>query len=149
MKVIVCLVVVLAVVLFWLPQREGFYNVVPLENIDPEFEYPCAAETIPFLTNPRHGPKLYERVGDSAGVDNGCNHVTAIEVVEWIHRENPKLMYECVLKFDPSAELGNPYHTSRILRLLQQNLPMYANLDETCEKYLPIIRKCFPREMRI
>lgn len=130
-------------------KQESFYNIVPTENIDPEFRYPRIheAEPVPFIT--RQGPQLFERVGDSAGVDAGCNHVTACDIINWIHREEPRLMYDCVLKFDPSVELGNPYHTPRVLRLLLQNLPSYANLSKVYEKYLPVVRKCFPNDMRI
>jgi hypothetical protein len=145
------LVAVLIFVLFFGKSKESFYNIVPTENIDPEFRYPGIheAEPVPFVTIPRQGPQLFERVGDSAGVDAGCNNVSAREIINWIHREEPRLMYDCVLKYDPSVELGNPYHTPRVLRLLLQNLPSYANLSKVYEKYLPVVRKCFPNDMRI
>jgi hypothetical protein len=128
--------------------RESFYNIKPTELIDPEYRYPVAVEFDPKWPSSQSYVPLYERVGDNHGVDLACHNVSLPETAQWIARDDPRLMYEAVLRFDPSVNPYNPDHAPRVLRLLMMNLPSYG-CQETVDKYLPIVRKCFPAQIRV
>lgn len=118
---------------------ENFYNVVPTEYIDPGFvsdSYDRWAHYAPGFGD------TFKRVGDTYGVDLNCNNVTGDEVIEWIHNSCPQVLYEYVLRYDPSVDIQNPNHTPRALKALLRNLPEN-------HKFLPIVRKCFPRQVRV
>lgn len=133
----------LAVLGYWLVVergtfRETFYNIVPTEVIDPDFVSPNLdpwAHTVPHMGT-------YERVGDLYGVDLNCNNVSIPDLIGWIANNNPHLLHQYVLRFDPSINIYNPNHSPRVLKELLRNLPEQ-------HKFLPIVRKCFPAHIRV
>ena len=137
----VMLLLLLAVLGFWISQSgvlEGFYNIVPTEAIDPQFISP---NRDPWAWTTQSG-NTYERVGDLFGVDLNCNNVSTTDLILWIANNNPHLLHQYVLRYDPSVNIYNPNHAPRILKGLLRNLP-------TQHKFLPIIRKCFPAHIRV
>lgn len=144
---VVFLIVFAAWVLMKLPViQEGFFNIIPTEVIDPEYQYPLITDYD--ITNlplqPQQYPKLYERVGETG---RNCQTVRMEDVLDWIARDEPNIIHECVLRFDPSADITNPYHTTRILRLIMMNLPTYS--PQSAQKYLPVLSRCFPRQTQV
>jgi len=121
---------------------EGFYNIVPTEVIDPEFVSPNL-DPWAYTVQGTHGwRETYERVGDLYGVDLNCNNVSVPDLVAWIANNNPHLLHQYVLRWDPSINIYNPNDSPRILKALLRNLPEQ-------HKFLPIIRKCFPAQIRV
>lgn len=117
---------------------EGFYNIVPTEIIDPDYVSP---NRDPWAYTTQSG-NTYQRVGDLFGTDLNCNNVSIPDLVGWIADNNPHLLHQYVLKWDPSINIYNPNHSPRVLKGLLRNLPEQ-------HKYLPIIRKCFPAHIRV
>jgi hypothetical protein len=136
----IALLFVIAVLGWWMFKegKESFYNIVPTEVIDPEFVSP---NLDPWSYTTQSGG-TYQRVGDLYGVDLNCNNVTIPDLVGWIADNNPHLLHQYVLRYDPSINIYNPNHSPRILKGLLRNLP-------TQHKFLPIIRKCFPAHIRV
>ena len=138
----ILLLFALALFGWWLAHSTGvlekFYNIVPTEVIDPEFLNPNLdpwAYTVP-------GMDTYERVGDLYGVDLNCNNVSVPDLIAWIANNNPHLLHQYVLRWDPSINIYNPNDAPRVLKGLLRNLPEQ-------HKFLPIIRKCFPAQIRV
>jgi hypothetical protein len=121
-------------------RRESFFNILPTNVIDPEY-VDLTNETALFV-QPAGLFSTYCNNNDQ--VDMSCHGVTSENIVSWIANDNPRLLNELVLRFDPSADVMNPNHAPRILRLLMMNLPSYP-CRTTANKYLPIIIKCFPK----
>lgn len=145
--VIVALIVFAIWVLVRLPIiRESFFNIIPTEIIDPEYQYPLVADYD--ITNlplqPQQYPKLYERVGEA---DRNCQTVQMKDVLDWIARDEPRIIHECVLRFDPSVDITNPYHATRVLRLIMINLPTFS--PQSAQKYLPVLSRCFPKQTQV
>jgi len=88
--------------------------------------------------------QTYERVGDVYGVDLNCNNVTSDELIAWIAYQpgGKETLMQYVLKWDPSINIYNPNDAPRVLKGLLTNLPNQ-------HKFLPIIRKCFPQNIRV
>lgn len=146
-NLVILLAIVVAATLLHI-SRESFYNIIPTEVIDPEYRFPVAADVDPRWPLTGGGVPSYERVGDAHGVDLNCHNVDMFEIAKWIAHDDPRLMHEAVLRFDPSINPMNPNHTPRVLKLLMINLPSYG-CQSTVQKYLPIVRKCFPAEVRV
>ena len=135
------LLLTLALLGWWLVENavlESFYNIVPTEIIDSDYVSPNIdpwAHTVP-------GMGTFKRVGDLYGVDLNCNNVSTQDLIAWIAQNNPHLLYQYVLRWDPSINIHNPQHAPRVLKGLLQNLPEQ-------HKFLPIVRKCFPAHIRV
>lgn len=135
------LLLALALLGWWLIEgkvHESFYNIVPTEVIDPGFVSP---NLDPWAYTTGWG-STYERVGDLFGVDMNCNNVSVGDLIGWIANNNPHLLHQYVLRWDPSINIYNPNHAPRVLKGLLRNLPEQ-------HKFLPIIRKCFPAHIRV
>jgi hypothetical protein len=132
-------VLLAALVLGKTPGREGFYNVVPTEAIDPAF-YSYNEDPFAYF-DPASG-QMTARVGDLFGVDLNCNNVGQADLVWWIAHNNPHLLHQYVYRWDPSVNVYNPNHAPRVLKQLLRNLPEQ-------HRFLPIVRKCFPRDVRV
>jgi hypothetical protein len=134
-KIMVFLIVVVAIRFLFnqSKSKEGFYNVRPTTLIDPDY------------FNINQDPfdyKHYRRVGDLMGVDMNCNNVTIEDLIEWIRRNNPHLLYQYVYLYDPSINIYNPRYSPRVFKELLRNLPQKHPI-------LRIMRKCLPRQVRI
>lgn len=144
MKTLTLLLIALAVM--WLiggdDRNESFYNVVPTELIDPEYVSSSCDRWAHTVEWPQGHRMTFQRVGDTYGVDLNCNNVTSDELVEWIHNSCPQVLFDYVLRYDPSIDIQNPNHAPRVLKGLLRNLPEN-------HKFLPIVRKCFPRHVRV
>ena len=142
MKVSKIVLLIMLVVAGWLfvgnPAIENFYNIVPTEIIDRDFVSP---NNDPWAYTTQLG-NTYMRVGDLHGVDLNCNNVTSVDLIKWIAGNNPHLLHQYVLRWDPSININNLNHAPRVLKGLLTNLPEQ-------HKYLPIIRKCFPANIRV
>ena len=135
------LLLVLALLGWWLVEGkvlENFYNIVPTEVLDPDFVSPNS-DPWAYTWN---GVGTVGRVGDLYGVDLNCNNVGVPDLVAWIANNNPHLLHQYVLRWDPSINIYNPNHAPRVLKGLLRNLPEQ-------HKFLPIIRKCFPAHIRV
>ena len=103
----------LALLGWWMMnRRESFYNIVPTEVLDPEYVSPNI-DPWAYTTQTGH---TYARVGDLFGVDINCNNVSIPDLVGWIANNNPHLLHQYVLRFDPSINIYNPNHSPRILK---------------------------------
>lgn len=110
-----------------------FYNIRPTEHIDPEYR------------NINEDPWNYynhQRVGDIHGVDLNCNNVHMYDLLRWIDQDDPHILYDYVYKYDPSISVFNPIHAPRVFKMLLRNLPQK-------HKYIPILRKCLYKPVRI
>lgn len=112
---------------------EGFYNIVPTELLDDEY-YNINQDPYDYKNN--------LRVGDLRGVDLNCNNVSVCDLVSWIKDNNPHLLHQYVYKYDPSIDIMNPIFAPRVLKMLLMNVPIQ-------HPFMPIIRKCFPYQVRI
>jgi hypothetical protein len=135
------LLVVLAVVGFWIVNNtsimEHFANILPTSLIDPEYISPTAGAAY----YDKASNQNYQIVGGGA-VDLNCNNVELRSIIHWIRWNDPTVLNRYVLKYDPSANIDNPNDAPRILRSLLQNLPSQ-------HKYLPILQKCYPVNVRV
>lgn len=113
--------------------KEGFYNIMPTEAIDPEYYN---------INNYPYNYHNWLTVGDPYGVDLNCNNVTYQEIIDWINKYNPHLIYQFVYPYDPSVDISNPIDAPRILKLLLRNVP------ELC-KNLPVLKKCLYNQVRV
>lgn len=115
--------------------RENFFfqNIRPTELIDSNY------------VNINEDPFNYytwKRVGDIHGVDLNCNNVTKCQLLKWIEHDDPSVLHDHVYRFDPSADINNPIHAPRILKMILRNLPQK-------HRYLSILRKCLPMNVRV
>jgi hypothetical protein len=115
--------------------KEGFYfyNIRPTEQIDPTYYN--------YNEDP-HNYYNHKRVGDIHGVDLNCNNVNLYDLLRWLDQDEPTLLYDYVYRYDPSINVFNPIHAPRIFKMLLRNLPQK-------HKYIPILRKCLYRDVRI
>lgn len=132
------LLLALALLGWWMSSdnSEQFYNIVPTNVIDRQYQEPTWA----YYDDASQ--QSYAQVGDLFGVDLNCNNVSVDDLIAWIANNNPHLLHQYVLRWDPSINIYNPNHAPRILKGLLRNLP-------TQHKFLPIIRKCFPAHIRV
>jgi hypothetical protein len=110
-----------------------YYNITPTEIIDDDY------------FNINQDPNNYYfnmRVGDIHGVDLNCNNVNMYDLLRWIEQDDPNVLYNYVYKYDPSINIMNPIHSPRIFKMLLRNLPQK-------HKYIPILRKCLYKPVRI
>jgi len=114
--------------------KDFFYNVRPLQDIDPEF------------INPNENPYNYytfHTIGDAKGVDLNCNGVSKRTLMKWIAHESPDFLYEHVYRYDPSININNPIHAPRVLKMLLRNLP------EDHQILRDILKDCRPVQVRV
>ena len=110
-----------------------YYNITPTEIIDDDY------------ININEDPNNYYfnmRVGDVHGVDLNCDNVNMYDLLRWIEQDDPNVLYEFVYKYDPSINIMNPIHSPRVFKMLLRNLPQK-------HKYIPILRKCLYKPVRI
>ncbi len=113
--------------------KENFYNILPTELIDSRY-YNINQDPFDY--------KHHLRVGDIFGTDMNCNNVNIPDLLNWIKNNDPHTLHQYVYLYDPSVNIKNPIHTPRILKMLLRNLPEQ-------HKYIPIIRKCMYKQVRI
>ncbi len=124
-----------------LETKENFYNIIPTEVIDDEYNN---SNIDPWSYYDHASHNTYERVGDNYGVDLNCNNVTSNELIAWISHQpdGHDTLNRYVLQWDPSINIHNPNDAPRILKELLRNLPNQ-------HKFLSIIRKCYPQNIRV
>lgn len=112
---------------------EQFYNIRPTTLIDPMYHN---------INQDPFDHKTNLRVGDTYGVDLNCNNVTIEDLLAWIERNHPHILHQYVYLYDPSVNIYNPIHSPRVFKELLKNLPQKHPI-------LRIVRKCFPRAIRV
>jgi hypothetical protein len=138
----VALLLFLVVLGFWLVNStrfmERFANILPTGMIDQEFVSP---NEDPLAYYDASSNQTYQRVG-GGGVDMNCNDVELRSIIHWIRWNDPAVLNRYVLRDDPSANIDNPNDAPRILKSLLRNLPSQ-------HKYVPILQKCYPVNVRV
>lgn len=137
MKVVIIIVIVYALDVLcrvlgpWFETKEEFYNIYPTELIDPDYKN--------VNQDPFSHYENYLRVGDIKGINLNCNNITFKDLLQWVDEKD---LYNYVFRFDPSININDPTHASRVLKLLMKNIPIKHPLN-------PILKKCFPYRVRI
>jgi hypothetical protein len=129
----------------WLKSRkENFYNVIPTEWIDPEYQninnkpenyFESKKSSISSSHTSLQG---WETIGDTRGPDMNCNYVTYSSLINWVLKHDPNILYDYVYIDDPSIEIMNPIHAPRVLKMLLRNLPGNHNIKKLVENCFKI-----------
>lgn len=125
--VIIAIIAIIGyLLLFKKAHCEGFYNIVPTELIDPQYQ------------NINNG---FDGINDADGVDLNCNNVRAQDIVMCLGKSDPRILYEYVYRYDPSISLYDPVDAPRVLKQLLRNMPAvpcsFNNKNE-----LPFVNPC-------